>query len=111
MVLPFPSDQLSIEVNGSAIAFRRVDGHDELVKELNVTKAVDITCTAISQLSTPDELPALQANLRDVCSLLSLACGTRIDWLSYDVLSSTGNTLVTVCRNSVTKRFGTSYRN
>lgn len=70
-----------------------------IIRNLVATKGVDITCEATIPVHEVAELPALETVMDDLCLLLTLARGTRVDWLNYEVVSASGAVLRTRCYN------------
>ena len=53
------------------------------------------------------EIDELIGMVEDVCLLLTLACGCRVNWLFYDVTDLSGASLRSHHRDAITKPFGT----
>jgi hypothetical protein len=92
------NDSIEIGIFGEA------EEHQKLTEELEETSGVNVTSWAEINLTYASETFRIIEIMDDVCSLLSLLQGSTTSWISYDLFSSDGSVLHSVCRNSVTGR-------
>jgi hypothetical protein len=86
---------LSWHFRGYEITIKKVDGYDEIEKEMRATnrpkKTAELTVTSPSNHIV--SISEVEDILHDICLLLSLAKGCRIQWLYWDAYSA-DNTLI-----------------
>jgi hypothetical protein len=87
------------------ILFESVNDHEETVKRLKAVEGIDVTCFATVSLSPAVSLSRAIQDMEDLCALLSLARGTKINWAYFDTLSETGDNVHTRHVSRVTKPF------
>lgn len=100
--------QSSWELDGLGVAIHRTRDYDDIIRNLRATRGVDVTCEAVVSASSAQELETVRRVVTDLCLLLTLARGCRIEWLSYTVEAPDGQVLKSYHRgNAITKPFGT----
>jgi hypothetical protein len=100
----FP-DALQVSLPSGELLIEQVDGHQEAIKRLRKIGGVDVTCHATMRLDCGPSLPHVIRDIEDLCTLLSFARGTKINWAYLDTLSDSGEKLHTRHVSRVTKRF------
>lgn len=96
--------QLNLSINGFNIIIRRVIGYDGIIKELEYTSDVDITAEMIIDAIIESKDKVLEI-VNNICSLLSLARSTKINWISYTLENSKGESLEINHENKITKSY------
>ena len=102
--------QLNLSINGFNIIIRRVIGYDGIIKELEYTREleytsdVDITAEMIIDVIIESKDKVLEI-VNNVCSLLSLARSTKINWISYTLENSKGESLEIYHEDKITKSY------
>ncbi|MBM4466763.1 MAG: hypothetical protein FJ014_14635 [Chloroflexi bacterium] len=84
--LKFDGDRIDLDVNGYKISVNRVDGYEKIIESLKTYGGIEVTCEAFVKLKSDEVTEHLLSTIQDVCVLLSLASGTRVNWVYYDVL-------------------------
>lgn len=104
----FSHTEMSIPTipDGTVLSISRIEGYDNIIKALRGTRGVDVTCQAAAKIDRPDRLPDVRQNVEEVCSLLTLARGTRVDWINYDVIARSGSLIFSEWAERITKLFG-----
>jgi hypothetical protein len=97
--------QDSIQASESIVTLRPVKGYRDLLRELHITKGINVTCVATTKITRLNDILASEDRIENICLLLTLASGTHVTWINLDVLSTSGTTLYTRLRYTNTKGF------
>ncbi len=101
--------QLPLTIEDTDISIRPLDGAKELLRSVQATRGIDVTAEASMQLGSLDEMPDLQRKVENLCLLLSLARGTIVAWISFDVLDEHGELATTACYDRYTRGYQKLY--
>lgn len=99
--------QTSWHLDGLDVTIRPVDDYRSIVDGLKATRGVDITCEATIELPSLVEVEAAIGVVEKLCLLLTLARGTSVDWLHYDISTDEGTAILSHHRSAITKPFST----
>ncbi len=99
--------QLSLTLDGFEIAVRPVDSYQDIIRGLEATRGVDVTCEAAVATDSIEKEDTVVRAIEDLCTLLTLACGCRVRWIYYDVTNSDDKLFKSFHRSAITKSFGT----
>lgn len=99
-------DELKLNVDNREIIFRQLGNYKKIVEYLVSSHGIDVTSEAIVRITKADTLDNVIDLINNMCTLLSYARGTYINWLYYDVYSLRNKQVVrTYCQNSYTRPF------
>lgn len=96
---------LSLNIEGASITIHQHPDYDALMKMLKAAGGVCITCEAQVRIENEDIINAVVEKVTDLCLLLSLARGTLITWLYYDVVHSEGEVIATIHKHPKTREY------
>lgn len=96
--------ELKISINGIDIFIRPVNGYNEIIKDIGYTHSVAVTANLLVEGSIENKDNTLQI-VDNICSLLSLAKGTKINWISYTIENNNGEVLEKYYSDRVTKSY------
>ena len=99
-------DHLAVGLPLGNVTFTKVANYDEVLSRLRYQRGVDLTCHASMEISKDAKLEDHISTMDDVCKLLSLARGTKVNWIYHRSLDRRGQAITTVHENKVTKPFG-----
>ena len=106
--------ELKITINGIDIFIRPVNGYNKIIKDIEYTHNVAVTADLLVEGNIENKDNIIQI-VNNICSLLSLAKGTKINWISYTIENNNGEVLEKYYSNRVTKSYSTliliSYEN
>lgn len=102
-------DDLVLKLPDLEIEIGKIEDYKDVHDVLGLTRGIDVTCEAVVPIQSLDELPSIQEKVNDLCTLLSLAQGTLITWINYDVVSEDRQVILTTCRNALTRNLSTLY--
>jgi len=98
---------IQINLENEQILIRQVLDYENIIKKLNVFETIDVTCEISLPISKNDNIPEKVTIAKNLCFLLSVARGTRINWIYYKVHN--GNKLISISHhNNITKKFNSS---
>jgi hypothetical protein len=104
----FEGLQTSWVLDDFSISIRRTRDYEDIVRSLKSTHGVDVTCEAIVSASSVQQEDAVLQAVDNLCVLLTLARGCRVEWLSYSIVAPNGEVLKSYHRgDAITKPFGT----
>jgi len=97
---------VAFALDGINIAIRPTNTYRDVMRELRARPGVDVTCEVIAEAQSIGDCENIITVVNDLCTLLTLARGCRVDWLYYDVSSPEDDLLVSYHRSAITKPFG-----
>ena len=108
----FPGHRVSrvlpLTVGNTRVVMEPVPDYRAVVKAIRAQRGIDITCEAVVRIDSENDLNGVKAVLDDLCILMSLARGTPINWIYYDIYSQPNHVIATHHRNAVTRSYGWS---
>ncbi len=81
---------LPLDLHGKSITIKQISEYDERMKSIKALKSVSLTCHAQVEIHGFDEIEVVEATINRLCKLLSVARGTLVSWLYYDIVSPEG---------------------
>ena len=100
--LTLANNDLVVEHPAGKARLRRVAGYEQVVRRFGTVKAIDVT--AELHLEAPDR-DSREAAADDICALLSVARGTKIQWIAREDYTPSGDRLHRYHFSHVTKLF------
>lgn len=99
------SFSLNTETNTYKLVLDPVSDYNERIDKVKVTKGVDVTCEAVINLGDGQTIEELEQVVDNLCYILSVACGTKINWIYRNIYSLDGLLLRRLHALRVTKRY------
>ncbi len=103
---PFdPEKSLNFKLSESHVRLGMVGKrmhHLATVEELEATGDIKVTCWAEVEIKSANQIKKVVEDFGVICTLLTFLQGSRVNWISYDLLSSSGEVVQSHCRNSIT---------
>lgn len=81
-------------LDGHDVTIKRVENYEDVIREIQATKSVDVTVEMSIKLPYSDttlDITRVEKLATDVCHLLSLAKGCKVQWLFWDAFSGSGH--------------------
>lgn len=95
---------IQIDLENEQILIRQVLNYETIIKKLIAFEAIDVTCEISLPILKNENIPAKTTMINNLCYLLSVARGTRINWIYYKVHN--GKNLISISHhNNITKKF------
>lgn len=66
------------------VSIRPVNLYDKIIKRLKTLKSVDVSCEVIAEISADGDVAVVTEVVDDLCYILSVARGTKIQWVYCD---------------------------
>jgi len=105
----FPRRVLSLRLNTETATYEVVldpiSDYNERLDKVRTTKGVDVTCEAVVNVGDGQTIQELTQVLDNLCYILSVAGGTKINWIYRGVYSSDGSLLRRLHAARVTKPY------
>jgi hypothetical protein len=103
----FEGLQTSWVLDGFRISIRRTRDYEDIMRGLKATRGVDVTCEARVSADSAQQEDAVLRVVDDLCLLLTLARGCRVEWISYNIVTPDEEVLSSHHRgDAITKPFG-----
>jgi hypothetical protein len=75
---------LSLDIKGvKGLIIRKNDNYEDTLSFLKCSKGIRVTCNVRIEIDNKTEMKDLEGIICDLCDLMSIACGTRIQWIYY----------------------------
>jgi len=92
-------------VDDTEIVLKPLADYEEVSKRVATLRDIDVTCEAVAIVENEAELARLTEVMENLCYLLSIAKGTKINWVYRDLYSHDGDRFETLHSYRITKPF------
>lgn len=82
-----------------------VSDYDDVIRRIKAQKGISVTCEVVAKPSMSMELREVTSKLDELCCLLSLARGTKINWINVEECTGDRHPHGIILKNSVTWPF------
>jgi hypothetical protein len=97
------------------VSIHPVSNSTQILNRIKAQKGIAVTSEALVSMLPRSNFPDTVAKLDELCRLLSLSRGTKINWVNAESFDSSGNLTPAVLKNSITWPFSSltliDYRN
>lgn len=90
----------------ATLSMQPVDEHKRVMRRVETLRAIEVTCEVHIPLSEKEEAKVLEDIMNNLCCLLSVAQGTKIQWIYSFQYDETGTLLFKQHDSKVTKACG-----
>ena len=97
--------RFSVNLDGLPFIFRPIEQYQETIKDLRYTHGVAVTYT-LSVIAAKQDIEKIVQAVDDICMLLSLARGTKVNWISCDISTLCNDFVHSIHLDAITKPFG-----
>jgi hypothetical protein len=94
-----------IHVGSRAVAIQRMDNYEDVISALHAARGSKVTGLLVVPVVSEADMSDTLICVRDLCWILSLAAGTYVTWLYYDMLDPQGEMVRTHHRSVKTRSF------
>jgi hypothetical protein len=98
-------DILSIHLGDKTVEIHEVPDYKIIIESIKAQRGIDVTCEAVFPISSKYDLDVAMSHIDVLCELLSLARGTKINWIYYDCYDSLENKVRSFHKNSIVWRY------
>ena len=88
------------------VELRPVEGYRETMLRVSTLRSIEVTCTADVDVEKFGPFEKIEAVMRRLCLIASVARGTRIEWVYCDRLNRNGELIGRTHVHRVTKQYG-----
>lgn len=75
---------LSLDIKGvKGLTIKKNENYEDTLNFLKCSKGIRVTCNVKVEIDNKTKIKELEGIICDLCDLLSIACGTRIQWIYY----------------------------
>ena len=92
---------LNVKLDGVNISFQKVEEYDSIIDSLKRNKSTKITCELVMEIENHAQDEILEI-VDSICSLLTIARGTKINWINYKLLDSDSELICHHCEPRIT---------
>lgn len=108
IIIPRQVKALELNLQSEEVIIRQVLDYEKIIKKLNTFETIDVTCEASIAITRIDEIEKKQSIIDNLCYLLSVARGTKINWIYYKIYNDE-KLLFIAHQNRITKGFNSSH--
>lgn len=99
------SSSMRLSLGKREFTLRWTKNYDQAVATLRAQQGVQVTCTVSTKIEDSTELEAVITDVETLCDVMTVARGTLVNWVSFEVKSKKSDILFSRYRNSITRRF------
>jgi hypothetical protein len=96
---------LRSEGRSTKVSIRPVDLYDRIMKRIETLKSIDVSCEVIVEIPTDGNIAGVTEVVDDLCYILSVARGTKIQWVYCDQFNRIGNLISRIHSSRITKPY------
>jgi len=96
---------MTLKLGDREIKLRQVVDYDQVVASLRAQHGLQVTCIATTIIKDSTELDTTISKIDTLCDVMTVARGTLVNWISFDVITSESELPYSRYRNSVTRDF------
>ena len=97
--------KLQCEKSSATISIRPLNNYDQIIKRVKTLKLVDVTCNIIVDVPANGEIGQVTEMIDNLCFILSVARGTKIQWVYCDQYNGIGNLVSRIHSSRITKPY------
>jgi hypothetical protein len=97
---------LPLNIEGAAnLSIKKLRDYDKITTRLTTLKGTDVTCEIEATLSDDNDIDKIKEIIDNICYLLSVARGTKIQWIYCNLHSNEGKLISRTHFNRVTRPY------
>jgi hypothetical protein len=98
-------DILLLNLGGKTIEIHEIQNHKTIMESVIATRGIDVTSEVLINISSKTDLDTVIPVIDTLCKLLSLARGTKINWIYYDCYDSLGEKISSHHKENIVWRY------
>jgi hypothetical protein len=102
--LTLPLD-LRTEDRSTKLSIRPVVLYDKIIKRIKTLKSIDVSCEVITDIPTDGNIALITEVVENLCYILSVARGTKIQWVYCDQYNGIGKLISRIHSSRITKPY------
>ena len=96
---------LKLDLPWGNVVVHPVPSYEQVLNKIRIQKGIAVTSEAMVSVPPAGNFSEVSGKVDELCRLLSLARGTKINWISAESIESSGNPTYIILKNSVTWPF------
>ena len=88
-----------------SLEIKHIENYEKILNRVRTLKSIDVTCEAVTTISSIAEGKMLEDIISNLCQVLSVARGTKIQWVYCDYYDKDEKLVSRIHRTHVTKPF------
>jgi hypothetical protein len=98
---------LNLQIKGvsTKISITPLNQYDKIMQRTRALKSIDVTCEAIAEMPSDGSIAQVEEVLDDLCYVLSVARGTKIQWVYCDQYNGIGKLISRIHSSRITKPY------
>lgn len=101
----FIGPPLILDIDGKRLEIREIDESKDALNFLETCKGICVTCEVIVEINKEADIENSKTIVSDLCDIISIATGTRVQWIYYYVYNSEGKIVLWTHEPRVTKPY------
>lgn len=85
----------------------RVKDYDAVISNIHIVRGIDITSEMVFEISQEQTIPQLEMNASELCLMMSLCRGTRVQWIYYEIVNGIDDVIYRAHHDTITRSFTT----
>lgn len=97
---------LTLDIEGCQnIEIRKLNGYEDALNYLKTFKGIRVTCEVMVEIDNETKIEDSKEIVNDLCDIMSIGWGTRIQWIYYYACNSKGEIVLLKHEQRVTKPY------
>lgn len=101
----FSSSALILDIDGNRIKITKVDRYKDALNFVKTCRGICITCEVRVEINKEVNIENAKTIVTDLCDILSIALGTRVQWIYYYACNPEGKKILWYHRSRVAKPY------
>lgn len=90
----------------TSLYVRPVEHYEQVMRRVLTLKGIDVTCEAVAEVAGDADAPRLEGVMDNLCRILSVARGTKIQWVYGDYYDAAGRLMSRTHFGHITNPYG-----
>jgi hypothetical protein len=96
---------LKSDSQATRLLIKPLDQYEKIMKRVQTLKSIDVSCEVIAEIPADGDVAVVTKVVDDLCYILSVARGTKVQWVYCDSYDGTGNFLARNLCSRITKPY------
>lgn len=101
----FTGQSLILDIDGQRLEIMKINGYEDISTFIKICKATHITCEVKVEVHKKADIETAKIIVTDLCDIMSIALGTRVQWIYYYACNSIGKKVLWNHESRVTKPY------
>lgn len=102
----FSEEILTLDIEGlEKLEIRKINEYEDALNFLKTFKGICVTCEIKFKINKEDDIEKAKEIVTDLCEIMSIAQGRKIEWIYYNIFSENGKIVLEKHENRITKPY------